>query len=78
MTVARTTQRPLSNDMLRFSATQALILVLIDGAREKKSENGTLSIKNLSISIGRARRVVPGTSIEHLEQVPRPIWDGFT
>ncbi len=36
------------------------------------------SIENLIMPLDRARQVVLGTRMEHLEHAPRRIWDGFT
>jgi hypothetical protein len=52
--------------MLRFSITQIIIFGIIDGTVEYVKLI-IWTMENLSISLDRARRVVPGTSIEAFE-----------
>ncbi|CAF2805202.1 unnamed protein product [Rotaria sp. Silwood2] len=54
-----------------------MVLGTIDGAVQSLKIIVRV-MENLSIPLGRARRVVLGTRMEELEQVPERIWAGNT
>ena len=71
------TRRALYNSMLGFSITESIIFGPIGGA----SENLKIilsAIENLSIPLDRARQVLLGTGLEHLEHVSERIAAGIT
>jgi hypothetical protein len=72
MLASSTTRRALFTGMLRFSTSQTMIFVTTDGAI-LNMKILICTTENLTIPLDRAHRVLFGTEMEPLKQLPRRI-----
>jgi hypothetical protein len=67
--IPSTTRRALSNSVISFSKAQSLFF----GSKGGATGNMTIFTEKLITPFDRARRVVLGIALEHLEHVPKRI-----